>query len=82
MYFTYIILCRDGSFYTGISTDPDRRFKEHKNKKGGKYTYSHPVKKVIYSEQFETKGEALRRERQIKGWRREKKIKILNLPLT
>lgn len=43
MYYTYLLRCRDGSLYVGITTDPARRFREHQSgKKGAKYTRSHP----------------------------------------
>ena len=76
MYFLYLIQCFDGSIYTGITNDLERRFGEHKNKKGGHYTASHKVEKIIYTEQFPTKSEALKREAEIKSWRREKKLEL------
>ena len=78
MWFIYIIECEDKSFYTGITKDIERRFFEHRNKKGGKYTASHKPVKVVYVENYLTMSEALKRERQIKGWTHEKKIKIIN----
>jgi putative endonuclease len=77
MYYVYLIQCEDGSIYTGITNDPERRFKQHKNKVGGHYTSSHKVKEMVYKEEFETKSEALKREAQIKGWRREKKLALI-----
>jgi len=79
MWFVYILLCEDDSFYTGYSNNPQKRFSDHKNGKGGKYTRSHKPVKQIYLEKVTTKSEALKREWQIKGWSRSKKIKILNL---
>lgn len=79
MWFVYILLCEDGSFYTGSSNDVQKRFLAHKDGRGGKYTSSHKPIKLIYSEEFSTKSEAIKREFQIKGWRREKKIRILRL---
>ena len=76
MYYVYLIECKDKSIYTGITNDLDRRFKEHKSRVGGHYTSSHKVEKVIYTESFKTKSEALKRESQIKGWRREKKLAL------
>lgn len=73
MWFTYIIECKDKTLYTGITTDIKRRFSEHKNKKGGKYTASHQVDKVVYTENHTTMSKALKREMQIKALRREKK---------
>ncbi len=78
-WFLYIIKCEDGSFYTGITNNLKRRFFEHSHKKGGKYTSSHGVVKVVYTENYSTRAEALKRESQIKGWSRQKKIEILNL---
>ena len=79
MWFIYILLCEDGSLYTGYSDDPQRRFVEHKNGKGGHYTSTYKPVKILYTEELPTKSKALKREKQIKGWTREKKIKILNL---
>lgn len=81
MWFVYIILCMDGSFYTGCSNDVQKRFFDHKNGKGGRYTRSHKPVKVIYQENLPTHSEALKREREIKSWTREKKIRILKLDL-
>ena len=78
MYYVYIIKCKDDSLYTGITNDIERRLSEHKSRIGGHYTASHKVEKVIYTEKFETKSEALKREAQIKGWRREKKLALIN----
>jgi len=79
MWFVYILLCKDESLYTGISNNPQKRFLDHKNGKGGHYTRSHKPVKIVYSEKMATQSEALKRERQIKNWSRKKKIRILNL---
>lgn len=81
MWFVYILLCSDNSLYTGVSNNPQQRFLEHKIGKGGKYTRSFKPLKIIHLEEYNSKQEALKRERQIKGWSRKKKIKILNLKL-
>lgn len=78
MYFVYLLQCSGNSIYTGITTDLSRRFLEHKNKKGGAYTASHKAEKIIYTEKFATKSQALRREAEIKSWRREKKLDLIN----
>ena len=77
MYFVYVLQCDDGSLYTGITNDLKRRFKQHKNGKGGSYTQSHPVEKIVHTEQFKTRSEALKREAEIKSWRREKKLALI-----
>lgn len=79
MWYVYILLCSDGSLYTGFSNNPDVRFSDHKNGKGGRYTRSHKPVKLLYTEQLKTKSVALKREAQIKGWSKEKKIRILKL---
>lgn len=77
MYHVYLIECQDRTLYTGITTNIQRRFKEHSLGKGGAYTRSKKVKKVLYTEQFKTRSEALKREAEIKGWRREKKLALI-----
>ncbi len=79
MWYVYILLCSDGSLYTGSSNNPDARFSEHKNGKGGRYTRSHKALKRVYLEQLNSKSEALKKESQIKSWGRARKIKILKL---
>jgi putative endonuclease len=79
MWFIYILLCSDNSLYTGSTNNPDKRFQDHLNGKGGKYTRSHKPLRVVHQEQFETKSEALKREAEIKSWSRSKKIAVLQL---
>ncbi|MFC1780237.1 GIY-YIG nuclease family protein [Patescibacteria group bacterium] len=81
MYYIYILLCSDNSLYTGFTTNIKRRIQEHKEGKGSKYVRSRLPVKLIYSEKFKTKLEAMKREMQIKGWRRSNKIKTLKLKL-
>ncbi len=79
MYYVYILLCSDLSLYTGFSNNPDIRLADHKNGKGGRYTKLNKPIKRVYLEELNSKKDALEREKQIKGWSREKKIKILKL---
>ena len=65
-FFVYILLCEDGSFYTGSTKDLDNRVKLHINGKGARYTKSHKPKKVVFVEFFKTRSEALKREKRIK----------------
>lgn len=76
-YFVYLLECEDKSIYTGITTDVERRFREHKNKTGARYTRSHCPKKILYIESFRTRSKALKREAEIKGWRRDKKLALI-----
>jgi putative endonuclease len=77
MYYVYLIQCEDDSIYTGITTDIERRLKEHRNHIGSRYTSSHNVKKLLYSEKFPTRSKALKREAEIKKWRREEKLNLI-----
>ncbi|HUZ92383.1 MAG TPA: GIY-YIG nuclease family protein [Candidatus Paceibacterota bacterium] len=78
MYFVYLAQCADRSIYTGITNDLARRLAEHQNKKGGHYTSSHKVEKIVYTEAHRTKSGALKREAEIKSWRRERKLELVS----
>lgn len=77
MYFVYILRCKDNSLYTGITTDVARRFKTHKRGLGGKFTASRGVKKIVYTEKRPDRSAASKREAEIKGWSREKKLNLI-----
>lgn len=77
MWFVYVLLCIDGSFYTGATNNLEKRFLEHKSGKGGRYTCSHRVIKIIYQEELLNKSLALKREAEIKSWSKEKKLRVL-----
>ena len=73
MWYVYILLCTDNTFYTGISNNPKKRFETHKAGKGAKYTRSHKPIKIVYLEKFPTKQDVMKREREIKNLHRNKK---------
>ncbi|KKW22870.1 MAG: hypothetical protein UY74_C0006G0007 [Candidatus Kaiserbacteria bacterium GW2011_GWC2_52_8b] len=77
MYFVYLLQCKDGSIYTGITTNVARRFKKHKEGKGGRYTRSHGAKKILYTEKKRNRSLALKREAEIKQWSQERKLKLI-----
>ena len=79
MYFVYIMRCKDGSLYTGITTNVERRFAEHKDGVGGHYTSARGVVRVVHTEQYPNRSSASKRESEIKGWRREKKLALIHL---
>ncbi len=76
-YFVYILQCADQSLYTGITTDLKRRLQEHKDGKGGGYTRGHSAVRMIYKEELATRSLALKREAEIKTWKREKKLQLI-----
>lgn len=65
-HFVYILECEDGSYYTGYTTNVDKRFKAHCSGRGAKYTRSHKPVKVVLVEEFQTKSDAMKMEYQIK----------------
>ncbi len=75
-YFVYILECEDGSLYTGITTDIDRRVTEHKSGVGGHFTRSHKVRGVVYTEAQPDRSAALKREAEIKNFTRDKKLAL------
>lgn len=77
MYFVYLLECKDKSIYTGITTDVQRRFNEHKNKKGGHYTSAKQVVRILYTEKYQTRSKALKREAEIKHWTHQKKLELI-----
>ncbi|MCP4703193.1 MAG: GIY-YIG nuclease family protein, partial [candidate division Zixibacteria bacterium] len=66
-----------GSYYTGITKDIPSRIKRHNAGKGAKYTRSHRPVKLIYIEEYEIESEVRKREHEVKGWRREKKERLI-----
>ena len=73
----YAVRCRDGSIYTGITTDVARRIKTHNAGKGGAYTRSRKPVRLVFREAQSTRSSALKREAEIKGWSRTEKTKKL-----
>ncbi len=69
----YLARCRDGSLYTGITTDPERRLKQHNEGLGAAYTRSRLPVTLVYQEAAGNRSEALRRERAIKSLTRAAK---------
>lgn len=78
MWFTYIIEADDASLYTGITTDVEKRFEAHRNKKGAKYFYARRPVRVCYVEQCSSKSAAAKREYAIKQLSRKKKLMLIN----
>ena len=74
--FVYIVVCADGSLYTGYTTDPKRRLAEHNSGRGSRYTRSRRPVKLAYLERRRSRAEALRREIQVKGLTRKEKLEL------
>ncbi|MBC8400685.1 MAG: GIY-YIG nuclease family protein [Candidatus Marinimicrobia bacterium] len=76
--YMYILKCNDGSFYTGSTLDLEYRFEQHQNGEGAKYTMKRLPVKLVYFEEYDRIDEAFYREKQVQGWRREKKKALIS----
>jgi predicted GIY-YIG superfamily endonuclease len=74
----YILSCRDGSLYTGITNDLPKRLKTHAAGKASRYTRSRLPVRLAYQEPQPTKSRALKREAAIKRLPRDKKLQLVN----
>lgn len=77
MWYVYILECQSKTLYAGITNDIPRRIIEHKQGKGGHYTRSFGVNRLVYQEECPGKQEAAKREAQIKGWTHKKKWALI-----
>ncbi len=77
MNYTYIVKCSDGTFYTGWTTNIEKRIEAHNVGKGAKYTKARRPVELIYFEKFQTKEEAMKREYEIKQLTRKKKEALI-----
>lgn len=75
----YILLCSDGTLYTGMTDHMDRRLKTHNTGKGAKYTRGRGPVTLVYREDCDGRSEALKREHAIKQLSREKKLDLIKL---
>ena len=73
-WYLYMLRCGDGSLYTGITTDVEKRLEAHRAGKGAKYTRGRGPLELVYQEFCGTHGDALRREVQIKRLSRQEKL--------
>lgn len=76
-YFTYILLCSDNKYYVGHTADLNQRFDRHLDKVGAKFTSQNKPIKIAWYQKFESEIESIKREKQIKGWSRVKKKKLI-----
>ena len=73
-YYVYIVKCRDNSYYTGVTNNLERRIEEHiKGDNKSAFTFSRRPVVLVWSKAFKEINEAIKKEKQIKGWNRRKK---------
>ena len=77
-YVVYIVRCSDGSFYVGITNDGDRRVAEHNlGTDAESYTFTRRPVKLVHASEFRDVHEAIRWEKQLKGWSHAKKAALI-----
>lgn len=74
LWWVYILRCKDGSLYSGITNDIDQRLEAHNQGTGAKYTRGRRPVTLIYKEPAANRSEATRRERQMKSLSRQEKL--------
>ena len=77
-YYVYILLCEDGSYYTGYTKDVKCRIAQHEKGQASRYTRRHKPEKIVHVEKFDSRGEAMKREREIKSLSHTKKERLAN----
>ncbi len=71
VYYTYMVVCKDCTLYTGYTNDLVRRMRKHNSGKGAKYTRSRLPVRLVYWEKYASKQQAMQREYAIKQWTRQ-----------
>ena len=77
VWYLYILRCGDGTLYTGITTDVQRRLEAHRQGKGAKYTRGHTPLELVYREECGTHSEALKRELAVKRMPKAEKQRLM-----
>ncbi|MFH1184969.1 MAG: GIY-YIG nuclease family protein [Chloroflexota bacterium] len=75
--FCYIVACADGSFYTGWTSDPERRLQAHNAGRGSRYTRSRRPVQLVHLEPQINRSSAMKRERAIKAMTRSRKLRLI-----
>ncbi|MBN1306134.1 MAG: GIY-YIG nuclease family protein [Anaerolineales bacterium] len=77
-FYCYIVECADGTYYTGWTTDPDRRVHQHNTGRGAHYTRSRRPVQLVYLEELTDRVSAMKRENKIKQMSRTQKIRLFD----
>lgn len=77
MYNVYILLCKDGTYYTGVTNDLDARLEAHKNGTGARYTRAHGAVRFVYTRRCRNRSYAQKREAAIKKMSRSEKEDLI-----
>ena len=76
-YWVYILTNHARTLYTGVTNDLPRRLAEHRAGRGGAFTARYKIAQLVYFEEHGDARDAIRREKEIKGWTREKKLRLV-----
>jgi len=76
-HYVYVLVCADDTYYTGYTTDPERRVAEHDAGEGAKYTRGRTPVELVHVETFDSRGDALSREHEIKSLSRAEKERLV-----
>jgi putative endonuclease len=76
-HWVYVVECSDGSYYTGYTTDVERRVAEHDDGEGAKYTRGRTPVELVHRERYESKSAAMRREHEMKQLSRAEKERLV-----
>ena len=76
-HYVYVLVCADDTYYTGYTTDPERRVAEHDAGEGAKYTRGRTPVELVHVEAFDSRGDALSREHEIKSLSRAQKERLI-----
>lgn len=77
-FYCYIVECADGTYYTGWTTDPTRRLREHAAGRGARYTRAHRPNRLVFVEPQPDRATAMRRERALKAMSRARKQALID----
>ncbi|WP_338740701.1 GIY-YIG nuclease family protein [Haloplanus salilacus] len=77
MHYVYVVECADGTYYTGYTTDVERRVAEHDAGEGAKYTRGRTPVELVHAERYETRSAAMSREHEIKSLSRQAKERLV-----
>jgi len=77
-HFVYLLCCADDTLYCGYAADVEKRLAVHNSGKGAKYTRGRLPVKIVYTEELPEKGDALRREMEIKKLSRQEKLALIS----
>ena len=76
--YLYILRCSNGLYYTGSTTDIEKRMQQHQNGEGANFTKKHLPVELVFLEAFQRIDDAYFREKQVQGWSKKKKEALIN----